>query len=153
MAEAVARFPDVGGFVLAGRRVRLPSDLPEHSLTVVAFRKWHQRLVDGWIDWSQRNHPDLSAIEVPVISRGYRWQRPFIDGGMIAGIRDRQVLARTITVYTDVPAFLQALDLPDDSTVAALVLGRDGTVHACARGPVGSATTAVVEAAVTQAGG
>ena len=101
MAEAVARFPDVGGFVLTGRRVRLPSDLPERSLTVVAFRKWHQRLVEGWIDWSQRNHPDL----------------------------------------------------PDDSTVAALVLGRDGTVHACACGPVGPATTAVVEAAVTQAGG
>jgi hypothetical protein len=133
--SGVAHFPDVGGFVLSGRRVRLPADLPS-GLVVVAFKMWHQRLVDEWIAWAEQNHPDLPVVEVPVISRAFRWQRPFIDGGMIAGIRDRTVLARTITVYTDVGAFLRALDLPDDSTVAALLTGPDGVVSAQVRGPL-----------------
>jgi hypothetical protein len=133
----VAYFPDVGGFVLSGRRVRLPRDLPS-GLVVVAFRMWHQRLVDDWIAWCQTAHPHTPVVEVPVISRSFRWQRPFIDGGMIAGIRDRAVLARTITVYTDVGALCEALELSDTSTVAALVL--DGAdVVACVRGPVNDA--------------
>jgi hypothetical protein len=131
----VEYFPDVGGFVLSGRRVRLPRDLPD-GLVVVAFRRRHQRLVDEWIAWAHEEHPGLPVVEVPVISRSWRWQRPFIDGGMIAGIRDRAVLARTITVYTDVGAFVRALDLPDDSTVAALLTGPDGVVRAQVRGPV-----------------
>jgi hypothetical protein len=138
----VAHFPDVGGFVLSGRRVRLPTDLPS-GLVVVAFRMWHQRLVDDWISWCQTAHPHAPVVEVPVISRSFRWQRPFIDGGMIAGIRDRAVLARTITVYTDVGALCEALELPDTSTVAALVL--DGAdVVACVRGPVDDAEAARV---------
>lgn len=131
----MARFPDVDGFVLSGRRVRLPRDLPT-GLVVVAFKRWHQRLVDDWIAWCHTEHPGLPVLEVPVISRSYRWQRPFIDGGMIAGIRDREVLARTITVYTDVAAVLHSLGLADDSTVAALVTGPDGVVRASVRGPL-----------------
>lgn len=138
----MAYFPDVGGFVLSGRRVRLPRDLPA-GLTIVAFQMWHQRLVDEWIAWCQNAHPDVPVVEVPVISRAFRWQRPFIDGGMIAGIRDRTVLARTITVYTDVDALCEALDLPDTSTVAALVLD-DGRVEACVRGPLDEAEAATV---------
>lgn len=130
----MAHFPDVGGFVLSGRRVQLPRDLPS-GLIVVAFAMWHQRLVDDWIAWCQSAHVDVPVVEVPVISRSWRWQRPFIDGGMIAGIRDRAVLARTITVYTDVGALCEALELPDTSTVAALVLDQ-GDVVACVRGPV-----------------
>lgn len=131
-------FPDVDGFVLSGRRVRLPRDLPR-GLVVVAFKRWHQRLVDDWIAWCEDAHPGLPVLEVPVISRSYRWQRPFIDGGMIAGIRDRAVLSRTVTVYTDVPAFLDSLGLADDSTVTALVTGPDGTVQASLRGPIDQA--------------
>ncbi len=134
MIADVAHFPEVNGFVLSGRRVRLPDDLAP-GLVVVAFKMWHQRLVDEWIAWAQERHPDLPVVEVPVISRAFRWQRPFIDGGMIAGIRDRAVLSRTITVYTDVATFLQGLDVPDDSTVVALLTGPDGAVRAKVRGP------------------
>lgn len=148
---AVAHFPDVGGFVLSGRRVRLPHDLPS-GLVVVAFKMWHQRLVDDWIAWAQHRHPDLPVVEVPVISRSFRWQRPFIDGGMIAGIRDRAVLARTITVYTDVGDFLRALGLPDDSTVAALLTGPDGVVAAQVRGPLDAAVADTVLSPAIEAG-
>lgn len=134
----MAQFPDVGGFVLSGRRVRLPRDLPS-GLVIVAFQRWHQRLVDDWIGWAEKVAPGVPVVEVPVLPRSYRWQRPFIDGGMIAGIRDPQVLARTITVYTDLAAFTASLDLPDTSTVAALVTGPSGVVSASVRGPVDTA--------------
>jgi hypothetical protein len=38
--------------------------------------------------------------------------RRFIDGGMTAAISDPDVLARTITVYTDVAAFQRSLAIP-----------------------------------------
>lgn len=113
-------FPDVGGFVLSGRRVRLPRDFPPDALIVVAFQRWHQRLVDEWIAWSAEQQPQIPVIEVPVLSRAYLVSRPFIDGGMIAGIRDKAVLSRTITVYTDAVALRAALGIPDASTVAAI---------------------------------
>ena len=56
--------------------------------------------------------------------------RRFIDGGMTAGIGDPDVLARTITVHTDVGAFQRFLSIPGSNDVAALVVDRDGTIVA-----------------------
>ena len=56
--------------------------------------------------------------------------RRFIDGGMTAGIGDPDVLARTITVYTDVGAFQSYLSIPGSNDVHALVVDRDGTILA-----------------------
>ena len=56
--------------------------------------------------------------------------RRFIDGGMTAGIGDPDVLARTITVYTDVAAFQRLLATPSSNDVHALVVDRDGTILA-----------------------
>jgi len=63
-----------------------------------------------------------------------RPDRRFIDGGMTAGIGDPDVLARTITVYTDVGAFQRALAIPGSDDVHALVVRRDGTILARGRG-------------------
>lgn len=49
---------------------------------------------------------------------------------MTAGIRDPDVLARTITVYTDVTAFQRNLAIPSSDDVHALVVDRDGAVLA-----------------------
>ena len=54
--------------------------------------------------------------------------RRFIDGGMTAGIGDPDVLARTITVYTDVAAFQRLLATPSSNDVHALVVDRDGAI-------------------------
>ena len=56
--------------------------------------------------------------------------RRFIDGGMTSGIGDPDVLARTITVYTDVAAFQRFLAIPSSSDVHALVVDRDGAILA-----------------------
>ena len=57
---------------------------------------------------------------------------------MRAGIPDPAIRSSTITVYTDVDALCEALELPDASTVAALVL-YEGHVAAGVRGPVDEA--------------
>jgi hypothetical protein len=52
-----------------------------------------------------------------------------IDYWMITGIQDPDVRATTITLYLDVPKFLQALKLPNSSTIYVLLLDRKGHVH------------------------
>ena len=75
----------------------------------------------------------MAVVEIPVLSTRWRPARRFIDGGMTSGIGDPEVLARTITVYTDVGAFQRALGIPDSDEVEALVVTRAGTVLARGR--------------------
>jgi hypothetical protein len=53
---------------------------------------------------------------------------------MTSGIGDPDVLARTITVYTDVGAFQRSLAIPSSDEVHALVVRRDGTLLARGQG-------------------
>jgi hypothetical protein len=144
--RGAARFPAVRGRSLLGLEVQLPADLPaEITLTVIAFQRWHQDRVDRWIAravaagvppttrGATRGLP-VAVVEVPVLSAGWRPARRFIDGGMTAGIGDPDVLARTITVYTNVAAFQRALAIPGSDDVHALVVRRDGTILARGRG-------------------
>jgi hypothetical protein len=52
----------------------------------------------------------------------------------MAGIGDPDVLARTITVYTDVAAFQRSLAIPNSDDVNALVVTRDGGILARSNG-------------------
>ena len=139
-----ARFPAVTGRSLLGVELALPHDLPaERTLVVVAFRQWHQARVDRWIARAvadgvpptPRGHTGVlpaAVVELPVLATAWRPVRRLIDGGMSSGIGDPDVLARTITIYTDVGRFQRSLSIPDGEEVHALVVTRDGTI--CARG-------------------
>ncbi len=72
----------------------------------------------------------VAVVELPVLSTRWRPVRQIIDGGMISGIGNPDVLARTITVYTDVGAFQRSLAIPSSDEVHALVVSHDGTVLA-----------------------
>jgi hypothetical protein len=137
-----ARFPEVRGRSLLGLEMTLPRDLPaEITLVVVAFLRGQQEQVDRWIARAvaagipptPRGTTGLmpvAVVEVPVLSTAWRPARRFIDGGMTAGIGDPDVLARTITVYTNVAAFQRSLAIPDSDDVHALVVRRDGVILA-----------------------
>ncbi len=139
---AAARFPAVTGRSLLGAELALPRDFPaERTLVVVAFRQWHQARVDRWIARAVADGVPptprgltgvmpTAVVELPVLATGWRPVRRFIDGGMSAGIGDPDVLARTITIYTDVGGFQRALAIPDGDEVHALVVTRDGTILA-----------------------
>ena len=141
-AASPAAFPAVDGRTLLGNNVELPADFPAaRTLAVVAFQRGQQSRVDRWIEravaagvppttrGATGSHP-VAVVEVPVLSTQWRPVRRFIDGGMTAGIGDPDVLARTITVYTDVAAFQRLLDIPSSNDVHALVVDREGTILA-----------------------
>ncbi len=52
----------------------------------------------------------------------------FIDGGMRSGIPDPEARARTITLYTDVGTFRQALGLESEDTIYGVLLDEQGAV-------------------------
>ena len=141
-AESPALFPAVAGRTLLGAPVALPADFPAvRTLAVLAFQRDQQSRVDRWIERAvAAGVPPttrgatgsilVAVVEVPVLSTQWRPVRRFIDGGMTAGIGDPDVLARTITVYTDVPAFQRSLAIPSSNDVHALVVEREGTILA-----------------------
>ncbi len=152
-------FPRVPGRSLLDGDVDLPAGLPaERTLAVVAFRQRHQACVDRWIAKAVEGgvprtthgvleEAPVAVVEIPVLSTRWRPARRFIDGGMTSGIGDPEVLARTITVYTDVGSFQSALGIPDSDEVEALVVTRAGTVLARGRGePTESAWTPLAAA-------
>ncbi|HYO41639.1 MAG TPA: hypothetical protein VES19_00440 [Candidatus Limnocylindrales bacterium] len=139
---AAARFPAVTGRSLLGAELVLPRDFPaERTLVVVAFRQWHQARVDRWIARAVADGVPptprgltgavpTAVVELPVLATRWRPVRRFIDGGMTSGIGDPDVLARTITIYTDVGGFQRSLGVRGGEEVHALVVTRDGTILA-----------------------
>ena len=144
--RANVRFPAVGGRSLLGADLTLPRDFPAAlTLAVVAFQRWHQERVDRWIARAvaagipattrgATGPMAVAVVEVPVLSAGWRPARRFIDGGMTAGIGDPDVLARTVTVYTNVAAFQRSLAIPDSDDVHAFVVSRNGAILARGKG-------------------
>jgi len=126
------RFPEIPARSLERERYDLPGDFEgRRNVAVVAFRREQQQLVDTWLPHLlaiEAEHADLRVYEIPVISQRWGPARWFIDGGMAVGIADREACARTLTSYTDVGLVRQALLLPDDSTIATVLTGRDGRI-------------------------
>src|SRR5512139_1815515 len=104
-------FPELEVTSLDGRRLRLPADLDGPTILILAFERHQQAEVDDWIEELQAAGCPYPIVEVPTIGTRYRLFRPFIDGGMRAGIPDPVVRARTLTVYTDVGRVLAGLGL------------------------------------------
>jgi hypothetical protein len=152
-------FPDVTGRDLLGHEYRLPGEFPAHlNIAVIAFKQWHQGLVDQWIGrLAERGIPqtprgslDMERVilELPVISGRYQVARRFIDGGMAASIRDPQILARTITIYGSVDRLCDPLGITSRDTVSVRVARRDGSVVWGTTGPVSDAAVSDLLAAL-----
>jgi len=116
--------------------VALPDDLPgPMDLLVLAFRRRQHDDVAVWraaIEAEWRH--GLDFWEVPVIGRGWRPVRGWIDGGMAAAIPSPDVRAHTLTAYTDVGAVRDALGIAGSGQVVA-VLAVDGVVRWQSAGP------------------
>ena len=135
-------FPRVVGRSLAGAEMVLPDELPApRTLAVVAFQQRHQGCVDRWIARAEvagvPGSPvdmgpgdETCVVEIPVLSTRWKFGRGFIDGGMASSIRVPRVLARTITVYTNVSAFQKVLGIADSQEVQACVVTPAGEVLA-----------------------
>ena len=135
-------FPRVVGRSLAGAEMVLPDELPApRTLAVVAFQQRHQGCVDRWIARAEAagvpGSPvdmgpgdETCVVEIPVLSTRWKLGRGFIDGGMASSIRVPRVLARSVTGYTNVSAFLKVLGIADSQEVQACVVTPAGEVLA-----------------------
>jgi hypothetical protein len=125
-------FPTMNGRDLEGKEVVIPRDFTgAPNLLLVAFKRWHQILVDSWgncLSDLQKGHAGLEVWEVPTLSSGYKPFRSFIDGGMRAGIPSPQTRRHTLTVYTSLHDIGQKLALPDFETIHLYLLGADGSI-------------------------
>lgn len=137
------RFPPIRGRSLAGTDILIPDDLAgRRNVVLLAFQQRHQGCVDRWIDavvaaGAQPSPPHdakgravpgrvpVAVYEVPLLGGKWLPFRGFIDGGMTAGIRVPEVLARTITAYGQIGPVEKALGLPDRQQVVAVVLRGD----------------------------
>lgn len=137
--ENVVLFPTVTGSNLERRQFRLPRDLDgDLNWLILAFWQQHQVDVDTWMPLAKQleeRYPGLVTYELPVIQSRSRWSQWFIDSGMRAGIPDRHVRSRTITLYLDKAPFLEALEIGDDEAICSVVVDRSGAVLWRTAGP------------------
>lgn len=132
MQTTVQTFPRIQARNLESREFTLPDDFEGRlNVALVAFQRWHQRLVDSWLPWLhdiKAAHPDIHTYELPVISHFYFFMRPIIDGGMAAAIPNQDTREHTLTIYTDVNGVLRGLNLANTSTIAVLLVDRQGNI-------------------------
>ncbi len=126
-------FPTITAENLNNEKVTLPEDFNGNPLLVlVAYKQKQQTNINTWLDRMDEIEsaiPGVQIIETPTISSGkWGWMAGFIDGGMRSGIPDTEARARTITLYTDVSLFNQALNIESVDTIYAVLLDRDGEI-------------------------
>ena len=136
-----ALFPTYVAQDLDGRTVAVPGDAhSELTLVVVAFQRWQQRDVDGWLSRTQplfADHPNLDYLELPVIRRMTRPMRWFIDSGMRRGIPDPSKRARVVTLYLDKEEFRSRTNIDrEDQVHLFLVRSGSGEILWRQSGPV-----------------
>ena len=126
------RFPIIVTRDLEGRRYEVPGDLPVGPrVLVIAFQRWHTSQVDTWapaLDRIVETHPGATWWEIPALSRVYTPMRPYIDGGMRAGIPDPVSRRKTLTSYTDLKSLGTALGLKGFDNVAVVLVDADSEV-------------------------
>jgi hypothetical protein len=149
-------FPNIKSADLNGRSLNLPGDFPApFSLVFVAFEMRQQTDVDSWrpfVEQARKRRPSLGVFELPTISRGYRLMQFVIDNGMRSGITDRETRAATVTLYTDVAAFRQALGIGSTKEIAVLVVTPTGGILARVSGRYTEEAAAPIEKALSAGG-
>lgn len=126
------QLPKVSGYNLERNRMTFPADFGgEVNLVFIAFQRWHQDVIDGWVPFvvqlSQQT-PSLRYYEFPTLSRGNFLYRTMLNEGMRAGIPSTATRARTITLYLDKREFRQALGIPTEQEIWLYLFDPSGKV-------------------------
>jgi hypothetical protein len=145
-------FPRTQAHDLLGVEHTVPDDLPGKArLLVLAFQRSHQTTVDQWTVHARQmiaKCDGLTVWELPVMARLYAPARSYIDGGMLAGSGDGERARHTLTLYTDLGRFAQALSIPDFESVHVLLIDEAGDVVWRAAGAPGVTALESLDAAV-----
>lgn len=127
-----SKFPEVEGDNLERRHFKLPYDLEgDLNLVFIPFKRIQQSLVDEWTKSLKPLYEEnefLYLYEIPTLSSGYRFMSFMIDGGMRAGIPDKETRNHTITLYVDKKRFKKALKIDTEDTIYILLLTPEGDI-------------------------
>jgi len=133
------KFPEINGRNLEFIKYSIPSDLKgEINLLIIPFQRWHQTLVDQWASFLniiESKNPDFRYYELPTLTTLYKAMRFMIDGGMRAGISDKSVRARTITLYLNKTQFKKLLNIRSEETIYLFLVRRSGEILWRTEGP------------------
>ena len=130
------KFPNVTAESLAGNKESIPETCRgKVALVTVAFMRESQGQLDSWLNpfYKKFGESDkYTFFEIPMISSGYKFMKPIIDGGMRGGLpafKHKHV----VTMYGDVQQYLKALNL-DPRYGHAFLLDREGVIRYQAQG-------------------
>ena len=125
-------FPNVSGSNLERHRLSLPMDFEGNlNIVIVAFRREQTTLIESWarsLEEIEKKNSSVRFYELPVLSRAYSPLRWWIDGGMRAGIIDKETRQRTITLYTTKSAFKNQLSIPNEETIYIFLINKAGKI-------------------------
>jgi len=114
------------------KKYNIPYDLEgDLNVVIVPFQRWHQSLVDEWsyfLNNIERSNPNFRYYEFPTLNSAYKVMSFMIDGGMRAGIPDRSVRERTITLYTNKPLFEKQLGIRSEDTIYLFLIRKNGEI-------------------------
>ena len=124
-------FPEVKDNSLEKTPVSIPDGARgKVTLIVISFLHQNQPQLDSWLEPfvdKFGNKESYTFYEVPMISGGYKFMRPMIDGGMRAGI-PKAKHKNVVTMYGDVEKYIKALNL-DPKHGYAFLLDREGIIR------------------------
>jgi len=142
-------FPTVSGKTLAGQDVTLPDYFEgDRVLVSIAFGYDHQDTVDSWVALYEdmaADHPRLGFYEVPVADAHPGWFRFHVNNGMRLGIWGDDARSHTVTVFTDLPTFLDRAEMTDTYETYTLLLDEAGNEIWRRRGPATPLTRAELD--------
>lgn len=131
-------FPRYRSKNLNRQTVVVPDSLGgDPRLLVAAFEQWQQKLVDSWVptlDALEAERPGFRYYELPVVGERSPAFRFLLDNGMRAGIPSRAARGRTITIYSSVPRFCEALGISSTETIWLFLVDHDRSVTWAASG-------------------
>ena len=125
------KFPEVKDDSLANTPVSIPDAAKgKVTMVVISFLHQNQSQLDSWLEPfvdKFGSKESYTFYEVPMISGGYKFMRPMIDGGMRAGIPTAKH-KNVVTMYGDVEKYIKALSL-DPKYGYAFLLDREGIIR------------------------
>lgn len=135
----LGQFPAITATSLDKRQLALPRSFAgDLNLVIVSFAREQQAQVDTWIQPAQQlesQHATLRYYELPTMSREnllYRW---WFDSALRTSTTDPTLRRRILTVYVRKAEFRQALDIPNEKHIVAILVNRSGNIFWRADGP------------------
>ena len=116
---------------LSGDLIKIPEDLEaNYNLMVFAFYQNQQNTVNTWIPYLEPlvHQGKFQYYELPTVGDFSLVGQKYLDGIMNAGIPDKEMKNRTLTVYKDREKFLEGLGIKDFSRVYLVLIDKQGNV-------------------------